>query len=627
MTRRSGSDGKPGKTPKPYRHILRPNAASLIGYEIFIKLIMVVSLIPMTYYLFNFTMYLSGFRYLTAENVGRFLRHPQIYFFGAAVFLLLQILCVFDVSGVIFITDRSYHNEKTDMLAALRFAAENTRNILEPGRLRTGLTALLAGVLFSLGMIPSAVNRVALSDFISRWIEGNPAVIAGIAALVLLLAVLFLNRMYVFHYVTLEGCTYKEARLRSRNLSRGRRGKDFLMMLALEAVFYLIYAAAIAVGLLIALGISRLFAWSTGLHFLSETAALVILAATMIVFTALGTPVGYLCVAVRYYRHKEEAGERAKSLPVQKSEKKREKQGTMKIGRFRVGKRTAAGGLLILVALVLLPYYISWTQRGYSLNVEFLHRMQVTAHRGASRYYPENTMAAFEGAAEQGANWIELDVHESSDRKIFVMHDSSFRRTAGTNRSAWELTYDEISKLDAGSFFGSAYAGEQIPLLSDVIRFAKQAKIPLNIEIKPSGHEEFLENDLVNLLEEENFTGQCVVTSQSYASISKVKDLNPDIKTIYVMGFAYGNISRLKKADGFSVRYTSVTGDLVSRVHNAGKEIYAWTVNSRWAIDDMIDRQVDNIITDNVPLAKSRIEKNESGDVLAGYLRLLNDLI
>ena len=195
------------------------------------------------------------------------------------------------------------------------------------------------------------------------------------------------------------------------------------------------------------------------------------------------------------------------------------------------------------------------------------------------------------------------------------------------NKSAWDLTYDEIAGLDAGSFFSRNFAGEKIPLLSDVIDFAKRAKIPLNIEIKPSGHEESLESDLVNLLREKNFTGQCVVTSQSYGSIAKVKDLDPDIKTIYVMGFAYGNISRLKKADGFSVRYTSVTRDLVSRVHNAGREIYAWTVNSRWAIDDMIDRQVDNIITDNVPLAKSRIEKKESGDLLNEYIRLLNDLI
>lgn len=614
MTYRSGSGRRPFKKEKSYRHIIRPNAAALIGYEVFLKIIMVAGGFPLIHSLFNLTMYLAGFRYLTAENVGRFLRHPQIYLFVVTVFLLILILSVFDVSGIIYITDHSYRNQKTDMLEALRFAAENTRVVLKKDRFGAGATVVLAAVLFSRGMIPSAVNRAALSDFIRRRIEGHPAVIAVIAAVVLLLAVLFLNRMYVFHIVTLEGCTCREAKARGRKLSANRRGKDFLTLLLFEIVFYLIYAGAIALGLLIALGVSHLSAWSTGLQFLSQTVAFVILAALMIVFTALGTPAGYLCVAVRYYRHKEEDAE---AVPCAR----------VKPGRHRVRRRTLVSLILVFAAFLSLPFYIHWTQHGYNLNVEYLHRMQVTAHRGASRYYPENTMAAFRGAVEQGADWIELDVHESSDRKIFVMHDSSFKRTTGTNRSAWDLTYDEIENLDAGSFFSSEYKGEQIPLLSDVIDYAKQVGIPLNIEIKPSGNEKYLENDLVQLLEEKNFTDQCVVTSQSYGSISKVKDLNPDIRTIYVMGFAYGNISRLKKADGFSVRYTSITRELVSRVHNAGKEIYAWTVNSRWGIDDMIDLQVDNIITDNVPLAKSRIEKSESGDALTDYIRLLNDLI
>ena len=616
-----------GKSRKPYRNILRPNLASLIGFEVFTKLAMIIGCSLLVYYLFNLTMFLSGFRYLTAENVGRFMRHPQVYLFALIIVLVIVIVSAFDVSGVIFLTDRSFHDEKTDMIAALRFAAENTWKIMKPGRLRAGLTALLASVLFSIGMIPGVVSRAAIADFIVRRAGGRPAVIAGFAAVGVLLALLFLNRMYVLHYVILEGCTYKEAAVCGRRLSGKRRAGDFFVLLAVMTAFYMIYVAAIAAGLLAALGVSRLTAGFTGLHFLSETAALVILAALMIVFAALAVPVGYVCVSARYYRHREEDKENPVGLPVQDSERKRAGQKIVKIGRIRAGRRTVTAGLLILAVLIALPFYIRWPRHGYNLHVEFLHRMQVTAHRGASRYYPENTMASFEGAKDQGADWIELDVHESSDRQIFVMHDSSFRRTAGVNKSAWDLTYDEIAGLDAGSFFSRNFAGEKIPLLSDVIDFAKRAKIPLNIEIKPSGHEESLESDLVNLLREKNFTGQCVVTSQSYGSIAKVKDLDPDIKTIYVMGFAYGNISRLKKADGFSVRYTSVTRDLVSRVHNAGREIYAWTVNSRWAIDDMIDRQVDNIITDNVPLAKSRIEKKESGDLLNEYIRLLNDLI
>ena len=126
--------------------------------------------------------------------------------------------------------------------------------------------------------------------------------------------------------------------------------------------------------------------------------------------------------------------------------------------------------------------------------------MEVTAHRGASRFFPENTMAAFQGALEAGADWIELDVHESKDGQIFVMHDKSFKRTTGVNALAWTLTYDEIAELDAGSFFSKNFEGERIPLLSEAIEFAIENDIRLNIEIKPSSGEPDLEERLVDLI-------------------------------------------------------------------------------------------------------------------------------
>ena len=121
----------------------------------------------------------------------------------------------------------------------------------------------------------------------------------------------------------------------------------------------------------------------------------------MIVFAALAVPVGYVCVSARYYRHREEDKENPVGLPVQDSERKRAGQKIVKIGRIRAGRRTVTAGLLILAVLIALPFYIRWTRHGYNLNVEFLHRMQVTAHRGASRYSPENTMASFEGGLDR----------------------------------------------------------------------------------------------------------------------------------------------------------------------------------------------------------------------------------
>ena len=236
-------------------------------------------------------------------------------------------------------------------------------------------------------------------------------------------------------------------------------------------------------------------------------------------------------------------------------------------------------------------------------------------------------MSAFQGAVDLGADWIELDVHLSSDGQIFVMHDSNFMRTTGLNAYAWELPYDRIVKLDAGSRFSGAFMGERIPLLRDVITFAKEQNVRLNIEIKPSAEEEGLEEKLVQMVQEEEFQGNCVITSQNYHSIEKVKELDESFTTVYVMGFAYGGISRLEAADAFSVRHTSVTDQLVGRVHNNGKQLYAWTVNNRYNINEMISKNVDNIITDNVLLAKECIERNQTGDIETEYLRIINHML
>jgi glycerophosphoryl diester phosphodiesterase len=204
------------------------------------------------------------------------------------------------------------------------------------------------------------------------------------------------------------------------------------------------------------------------------------------------------------------------------------------------------------------------------------------------------------------------------------MHDDNFRRTTGYNAKAWDLSYDEIAKLDAGSFKGEDFAGERIPLLSEAIELAKEVGIRLNIELKPSVYEEGMEERLVDLLHETEFVDRCVVTSQQYNSISRIKQLDETITTVYVTGFAYGNVNRLIYADHFSVKSTSITPGLVRRVHNAGKQIYAWTVNSRDSINLMIDREVDNIITDNVALAKRCIAQEMASDTVNNLIQFLN---
>ena len=184
------------------------------------------------------------------------------------------------------------------------------------------------------------------------------------------------------------------------------------------------------------------------------------------------------------------------------------------------------------------------------------------------------------------------------------------------------MTYEEIERLDAGSFFDETYAGEKIPLLSEAARFAKENQIRLNIELKPTGHETDFEQAVVDVVRQEGIADSCVITSQTYEVLERVKAYDDSITTVYVMSLAYGDINRLTAADHFSVEATNATDDLVSRVHRAGKQLYAWTVNTKEGIDRMIGRNVDNIITDDIELARECVYESRYSDLLGEYITL-----
>ena len=347
----------------------------------------------------------------------------------------------------------------------------------------------------------------------------------------------------------------------------------------------------------------------------SASVVWVYLAISLLVLSAFGTPVSYACISILFYGHKED---RQEEIIYGEADRHQEKEKRKKI-------RYAAEGILLLGAVTCCCFYLYGIyNHKVNIQIEYVRTMEVTAHRGASARYPENTMAAFEGAKELGADWIELDVQQSRDGQIFVMHDTNFARTAGVDSNTWEMDYDEIKTLDVGSFFDSRFVGERVPLLSEVIAFAKKNGIKLNIEMKPTGHEHEFEQKVAEIIATEKFMDQCVVTSQVYDVLEKMKLCDSHIQTVYVMSIAYGNINALTVADHFSIEASNVTEELVSDVHNAGKEIYVWTVNTEENINNMIDLNVDNIITDDITLAKECIYLSKTSDVVTEYVKWLS---
>ena len=140
-----------------------------------------------------------------------------------------------------------------------------------------------------------------------------------------------------------------------------------------------------------------------------------------------------------------------------------------------------------------------------------------------------------------------------------------------------------------------------------MLDWADKANMVMNIELKPTGHETHFEQAVVDIINAHDFGGRCIVTSQVYDTIKRVKDLSPDLMCVYVARYLYGDVSKMEGIDVFSVEENSVKPALAMNIRAHGKLLLAWTVDARRGVERAVLHGADSIITDDVPMAKEVI--------------------
>ena len=272
----------------------------------------------------------------------------------------------------------------------------------------------------------------------------------------------------------------------------------------------------------------------------------------------------------------------------------------------------AVAGATLLTFVLAVCYYILPENDGLRTMLGGTATI-VTAHRGCSAAAPENTLPAFQLAIAQHCERAELDVQMTKDGVVVVTHDTNMRRCTGRNQNVYDMTYDEVLKLDAGRWFGKKYAGTKIPTLEEVLDLCK-GKIQLNIEIKPNAATPDLEAETLRIIREKGFENDCVITSQSYETLCKVKELAPEIPTGYILALGVGSYYDLPAADFFSVESTFITSGMVQQVHLRGKTVSAWTVNREEDASELLSLGVDDIITDKPEMVQQLMTEDTDLD-------------
>ena len=561
----------------------------MIVFEALYRIATSVVLVSLANIFIEMSLKKQKFSYLTAENYMKFIKNPYTILLGLILIILMAFITLVEVEAVFSYFRYGMRDQKLYTAEMLLKGIKNACLFIKDHPLAWGIYILGTLPFLCIHFLIREVSTIKFLEYtviqIYKFIPSK-----GILT-ILVIGIFIVSTIVAF---SLPYCILEKERVLSSLRCAGkllykRKSKNiigiFTMQLSVVVATVLLYLVSAALMVMIIMltlkpayrvsGILYYGNWlKSGLGFLAGSFGLV-----------LG--IHYLGI---FYISKEK-----KSIQVMREAGSGKRWFSHRKGRY-------LSALLTIFILVGEIGYLVYVSKTYSSISDFsVHTPAVTAHRGGALKTPENTMSAMRFSVESLSDYAEIDVQETKDHVIVLLHDTNLKRVTGLNKNIWDLTYQEVSQLDAGVKFNSRFLGERIPALEEVIEYAA-GKIKLNIEVKSNGHNDNIVSKVVQIIQQQNFQESCVVTSMNYNFLKQVKDLDASIRTGYTMTMAYGSVRKMAPADFISVKNTYVNKSLVEDAHAYGKEVHAWTVNYPGDIKRMISCGVDNIITDNPSL-------------------------
>lgn len=231
----------------------------------------------------------------------------------------------------------------------------------------------------------------------------------------------------------------------------------------------------------------------------------------------------------------------------------------------------------------------------------------IFAHRGLNTLAPENTIAAFQAAADHGLTWLETDVDVLKDGTVIICHDTTLDRTTNQHGHYYHLTKADLASIDAGSWFSPQFAGEKLPTLRDLVDFMNRTGMNCNIELKANeaGAEMsmlLLDNLLVEL---ERLDPKCevIISSFSHVLLSKLHQKAPHLPLgcLWETCALYDDWKSVMELVGASYIHpedTGLTPEKVQAFRQAGYGVNVWTVNQADRANQLFNWGVTGIFTD-----------------------------
>jgi len=565
----------------------------------------VILFTPLVGILGHLLLRLSGKTALSDLDIAYFLLSPL----GMAALIVMAALLIailaFEQASLMAISAGAVRGLHIDTLQALHFTARRAARIY---LFMTHLVARVLGIMLPLLAAGGAIAWFLLTDYdINYYLTEKPPVfliaVAVIGLLLLTILVVLIRKLLdwslALPLVLFTDTSPARSFAESNNLVQGHK-REIVTALLSWAV------AALLLGAVVVASVQLLGSMLVPLFF-DSIKLLVIVLGGVVALWSLGnlisttlTSGSFAALMMIFY---ERYGAEIKTSDL--ADKQQKRRWRMTAPRF---------ALLLIGAVAAAALAGSWLLNGIQTQDDVL----VIAHRGAAGKAPENTLASIRQAIKDGADMIEIDVQESSDGEVVVIHDSDFMKLSGVDLKVWDGSLKQLQKLDVGSWFDPGFSAERVPTLAQVLEEAR-GKARVVIELKYYGHDQQLEQRVVDIVEEAGMVDDIVIMSLKYKGIEKIRTLRPQWVVGLLSTKAVGNLADLD-LDFLAVNMSMATSGFIRRTRAAGKQVYVWTVNDAVSISRMISLGVDGIITDEPEMARNVVAERSD---LSSVERLL----
>lgn len=580
--------------------IVTENWVTLLYFEIIYKTFGFTVLFPFIKYLLSLLPNLAGVDYISQENIGKLFNKPLAILLIICILILLALYIIYEIIAFMLLCEKSWHHEKIKLLYLSKITFTHTLSLLKPNKIAV-FSLFPALILSGFSLISGYLNTIRIPEFILEFIKGNKLLYSIYILVLLFFNILLLFYIFGFPILFFSKKSFRESWHESLKLLQKKKLRILVKIFILLLLFVLSFII-LSFFIPILLGVyTKFFSMER------ETFQFYILTWLSVAEIVGGALIStFLCGIIIFYYHKYQG----------------EIWNESKLAHKKTNKRQIffqTGSIIILMLLLIL---FSETEIGGNIFLPINPNPIVVAHRAGATFAPENTFKALENAIANGADAVEIDVQQLSDGTLIVVHDTNFKRTTGTNLNVWDAEYEMVQNLDAGwYFYNEEHPKEPIPTLEEFIQKADK-KINLMIELKAAGHEKKLEESVIELIDKYKIKNQCSIASMNLDILKRIKELDPNIETIYITALLISNQYDLNFVDGYSVETTSLSSEMAVQIQFQGKKIYAWTANSNYSINKILKCNVDGLITDNPLLAQYAIEEYGKNLLIDEFIKL-----